>query len=201
MIFHLLRAGKRSTARSIIVLSGLLLIAPAALAVEFHVAPDGNDAWSGKLPRPNAARNDGPLASLTGARDAIRHLQQRGELREAVHVVVAEGRYNSTMPLELYFEDTGTKLAPITYEAAKGAHPVFIHGREIHGWEPGTNGIWHTQLPDVAAGRWYFEQLWVNGRRATRDGPQINLGFTCRTSKKNNSAVPASDRSRRRDKL
>ena len=44
----------------------------AAHAETLYVAPDGNDAWSGRLARPNAGRTDGPLASLQGARDAIR---------------------------------------------------------------------------------------------------------------------------------
>jgi hypothetical protein len=146
----------------------LLATVPAASAIEFYAAPNGSDAWSGKLARPNAARSDGPLATLTGARDAIRQLKQQGQLKEAVKVVVAGGRYDCTASLELNFEDTGTEQAPITYEAAKGAHPVFSNGRVIHGWQPGTNGIWHTHLSDVADGRWYFEQLWVNGQRATR---------------------------------
>ena len=152
-----------------LVMSGLLLwIVPVASAVEFHVAPDGNDVWSGKLVRPNAARTDGPLATLIGARDAIRHLKQAGQLLEPVTVVVAAGRYESLTPLELNFEDTGTASAPITYQAAKDAHPVFSGGRTIKGWQRGTNGVWQAQLPKVAAGHWYFEQLWVNGHRATR---------------------------------
>ena len=36
-------------------------------ALELHVATDGNDAWSGRLARPNETRSDGPLASLEGA--------------------------------------------------------------------------------------------------------------------------------------
>ena len=148
---------------------GLLLgMVSAASAIEFHVAPDGNDAWSGKLPRPNAVHNDGPLATLTGARDAIRQLKRQGQLMEPVKIVVADGRYRITNPIELDFADTGTAKAPISYEAAKGAHPVFSGGRAIHGWQLGTNGIWHAHLADVADGHWYFEQLWVNGRRATR---------------------------------
>lgn len=150
-----------------IVLS-LLVTVSAATAIEFQVAPDGNDAWSGKRLRPNAAHTDGPLATLIGARDAIRHLKQQGPLTEAIHVVVAGGRYECATPLELDLQDSGTAPAPIIYEAAKGARPVFSNGRVIQGWQPGTNGLWHTHLPDVAAGHWYFEQLWVNGRRATR---------------------------------
>ena len=160
---------RRQTTRCGKLLSALVLLAGfAASAVQLHVAPDGNDAWSGRLPRPNAAHNDGPLATLTGARNAIRQLKQAGPLAEAVQVFVAGGRYQNTGPLELDSTDSGTASAPISYEAAPGAHPVFSNGRVIQGWHLGTNGFWQTQLPDVAAGHWYFEQLWVNGHRAMR---------------------------------
>jgi formate dehydrogenase iron-sulfur subunit len=32
-----------------------------------YISPAGNDGWSGRLPEPNAARTDGPLATLVGA--------------------------------------------------------------------------------------------------------------------------------------
>ena len=154
--------------RTIPVILGLLTFIPAASALELHVAPDGNDTWSGRLVRPDSTRDDGPLASLTGARDAIRKLKQQGALSEPVNVIVADGEYKIGAPLELDPEDSGTATAPISYEAAPGAHPVFSGGKIIRGWQPGTNGVWRTQLPEVAAGHWYFEQLWVNGHRAVR---------------------------------
>jgi len=43
-----------------------------------YVSPVGNDAWSGKLASANAAKSDGPLASLAGARSAIRRLKAAG---------------------------------------------------------------------------------------------------------------------------
>ena len=160
---------KRRISRTSAAVVALLWLAVSAVpAMEFQMAPDGNDAWSGKLAHPNAARNDGPLASLTGARNAIRQWKQAGRLSEPITVVVANGQYPFTTPLELDFADTGTALAPISYEAAPGAHPVFSGGRALHGWQLGTNGLWQTHIPDVAAGHWYFEQLWVNGHRATR---------------------------------
>jgi hypothetical protein len=73
-----------------------------------------------------------------------------------------------TAPVDFAPADSGQAGASITYEAAAAAHPVFSGGRSISGWRPGTNGLWKTDLPEVKAGRWYFEQLFVNGRRAVR---------------------------------
>ena len=82
--------------------------------------------------------------------------------------MVSDGLYHLTNALELTAEDSGSADAPITYAAEPGAHPLFSGGREIRGWERGSNQVWHTHISDVATGRWYFEQLWVNGHRATR---------------------------------
>ena len=73
-----------------------------------------------------------------------------------------------TEPLVLTPEDSGTADAPIVYQAATGARPVFSGGRPLRGWQQVEGGLWKLHIPDVAAGRWYFEQLFVNGRRATR---------------------------------
>jgi hypothetical protein len=145
---------------------GLTLVGSAGL--DLHVAPNGNDAWSGTLEQPNATRSDGPLASLTGARDAIRKLKAKGSLHETVHVLVARGHYTFSAPLELIPEDSGTVECPITYEAAPGARPIFSGGKAIRGWQRGAHGRWFAHVPEVAAGKWYFEQLWVNGKRAIR---------------------------------
>ncbi|MBI5819038.1 MAG: right-handed parallel beta-helix repeat-containing protein [Verrucomicrobia bacterium] len=145
-----------------------LALATVAHAVTLHVAPDGNDAWSGALARPNRDRNDGPLASLQGARDAARKLKAAGPLSEPVRVIVAGGNYALTAPLVLTPEDSGTEKCPIIYEAARSAKPVFSGGRRITGWQRGADGVWTAQVPEVKAGQWYFEQLWVNGKRATR---------------------------------
>jgi hypothetical protein len=142
--------------------------AVAAAPTTFYVAPDGNDAWSGKLDRPNAARSDGPLASLVGARDAIRRAKAQGPSVAAIRVVIADGVYRLTAPVVFRPQDGGSPAAPVVYEAAKGAQPMFSGARPIAGFQPGPKGVWSVQVPEVAAGRWYFEQLYVNGRRAVR---------------------------------
>jgi len=136
--------------------------------MELYVAPQGNDQWSGRLARPNADRTDGPLASLQGAREAVRRLKAEGPLREPVRVQVADGIYPLTEPVIFTPEDSGTAECPIIYEAAPGARPVFSGGRAITGFQLGEDGLWVAHLPEVQAGQWTFEQLWVNGRRATR---------------------------------
>ncbi len=139
-----------------------------AVAVTLHVAPDGNDAWTGHLQRPNAEGSDGPLASLAGARDAVRKLKQEGILVEPVRVLFADGVYPALETVTFTVEDSGTEACPITYEAAPGAKPVFSGGKRIGGFQPAEGGVWQARIPEVADGKWMFEQLWVNGRRATR---------------------------------
>jgi len=128
----------------------------------------GNDRWSGRFARPNKERTDGPLASLTGARDAIRRLKSKGRLTEPVRVTVANGTYTLSEPVVFEAEDSGTKEYPIIYEAASGARPVFTGGRIITGFKRGKDGVWQAHIQDVAAGKWYFEQLFIDGRRAVR---------------------------------
>ena len=61
----------------------------AAAGADFYVAPAGDDAWSGRLPKTNADRTDGPFATLERARDAIRQFRATNELARPV-VVQAE---------------------------------------------------------------------------------------------------------------
>jgi hypothetical protein len=137
-------------------------------ALTIYVSTNGNDQWSGRLSQPNKERTDGPVASLNGARDAIRILKAMGTITKPVRVIVVDGTYTLDEPFILIPNDSGTKDCPISYEAAAGAKPVFTGGRVITGFKRGQSGIWQTHIPEVANGKWYFEQLFVNGRRAVR---------------------------------
>jgi len=138
-----------------------LLVACSISAAEMvvHVAPTGNDAADGSRAK--------PVASLIGARDAVRRLRADGKTGP-VRVVVADGTYRIAEPLVLTPDDGGSAEVPVRYEAAPGAKPVFSGGRRITGFQRGENGLWVADVPGVAAGQWYFEQLWVGGRRAQR---------------------------------
>jgi len=131
----------------------------AADPIEIHVAPTGDDAADGSRAK--------PVASLIGARDAVRRLRAAGKAGP-VRVVVADGTYRFAEPLVLTPEDGGSAEAPVRYEAAPGAKPVFSGGRSIAGFKAVGEGVWAAQVPEVAAGRWYFEQLFVDGKRAVR---------------------------------
>jgi len=152
-----------------LLLAAFLLGGPqTGTALTLWVAPDGNDAWSGHPVRPNESRTDGPLASLAGAQKAVRTLKSRGPLKEPVRVLLEQGTYRLTEPVIFTPEDSGTQKCPIIYQAAPGARPVVSGGRVIGGFRPGPDGVWQAHISEVAAGDWYFEQLFVNGRRAQR---------------------------------
>ena len=133
-----------------------------------YVAPTGSDAWSGRLAQASADKMDGPLATLAGARDAVRKLRASGQPAVPVRVLVADGTYPVTDPVDFGPADSGTAEAPVSYEAAGRTKPVIMGGRVLTGWQPDGGGVWTTAIPEVKEGKWYFEQLWVNGRRATR---------------------------------
>lgn len=161
----------------------LAILATVALAwapspvrgITLHVAPNGNDAWSGRLAAPNAARTDGPLATLAGARNAVRAFKTAGCLKEPVTIEFGGGAYRIEQTIEFTPEDSGTAAATITYAAAPGARPVFSGGRQIGGWKR-EGRLWKAEVPAVKQGQWYFHQLFVNGQRRTR-ARTPNLGY------------------------
>jgi len=98
----------------------------------------------------------GPISTPQAARDAA-----RGSPKPA-RIVVADGTYPLTEPLELVAADAATE-----WVAAAGARPVFSGGRRVTGWRE-RDGLWVAPVPGVPSGGRGFEQLWIDGRRATR---------------------------------
>jgi hypothetical protein len=132
--------------------------------IEFHVAPDGSDANSGS--------SDAPFASLETARQAVRTSVAEG-LKSDVLVTLHPGTYRLEKPLVLTGEDSGTHDYSITYSAASleawpDAAPQVTGGRTIEGWKQGEDGVWTARIAEVAAGQWWFRDLYADGRRLTR---------------------------------
>ena len=153
---------------SLLMFSATVAQAADTPAADFFVSPEGKDVWLGTLPAPNADKTDGPLATLQGARDAIRRLKAAGPLEKAVRVLLRDGTYRVTEPIVFAGEDSGSDKAPITYAAWPGEKPVVSGGLAIGGWKKDADGpLWTTTVPAVQEGKWYFRQLFVDGRRAT----------------------------------
>ena len=136
----------------------------------FYVATDGDDQWSGQLDTPNADRSDGPFATLTRARDAVRQLKlaQGGGLTQPVEIQVRAGTYHMDQPLRLSGGDSGTDQFPVTYMAYPGEAPVLSGGRPITDWQPYKDKIVCAKLPETRKGYWWFRQLFCNGKRMIR---------------------------------
>ncbi len=145
------------------------LLVNQSCALRLYVSPQGDDRWSGRYEQTQVGGQDGPLASLSGARDAIRKWRQQGNgANEPVTVIFEDGRYFMARPVVFTKADSGSKDYPVIYKAGHKGEVVFVGGRKIKGWQRGANGIWQARLPLVEQGKWYFCQLYVNGRRAIR---------------------------------
>ncbi len=136
----------------------------------FYIATDGNDRWSGSSATRTGKGSEGPWATLEASRDKIRRLRRQGKITGAIRVRILPGVYRLDRPLVFGPEDGGTATAPVTW-SGHGGRPVISGARVIAGWTRGTiNGVacWQAALPDVAAGRRWFTQLFVNGKRRMR---------------------------------
>ena len=98
----------------------LLLISPATLhaaessgkpTITLHVAPEGNDAWSGSLPEPNPGADDGPLATIPRAQEIVRKLRTQDGLAKPI-VVHIRGVHRLTEPIVITPEDPARPSAP-----------------------------------------------------------------------------------------
>jgi hypothetical protein len=117
---------------------------------DFYISPDGNDTNAGTLEK--------PFATLSHAQAAVRKIAGK----EAVNVFLRGGTYYLPETLIFTAQDSGTKEAPIVYQAYQQEQPVISGGVKLDlKWEPYTNGIFQAQVPaDLKT-----EEIFVNGER------------------------------------
>ncbi|MGE5419412.1 MAG: right-handed parallel beta-helix repeat-containing protein [Chloroflexota bacterium] len=127
---------------------------------KIFLSPEGSDS--------NAGTADSPLASLTAARDKARVLRKNFDLKQPIEIIAMEGEYTMMQPLVLSPADKGTPESPLLFSAGKGKKAVFRGGFEIKGFEKVNENLWKAFIPNVAYYDSYFEQLYVNGKRAVR---------------------------------
>ncbi|MCX7643632.1 MAG: hypothetical protein N2116_07500, partial [Armatimonadetes bacterium] len=96
------------------------------VAINFYVAPNGNNLWSGRLASPNRTKTDGPFATLQRALDAVKALKQRqgGTLKQPVNIYLRSGTYFLSEPITLTPEHSGTEKSPVTIAAYRNEKPV-----------------------------------------------------------------------------
>lgn len=144
-----------------------------AAEAEFFVAPNGNDAWSGRHEAPLAGGTDGPFATPQRAVLAVRELRAaEPERRAPVVVLLRGGTYAMEEPLVFTPEDSGTAESRTVFEAYPGERPVLSGGRALTEWTVGADGRWRTSLPARASAddteEWRFISLYVDSARRCR---------------------------------
>lgn len=125
---------------------------------QFYVATNGDDG--------NPGTRKQPFATISRARDAVREIILTGKDMD-VAVWLAGGEYELTETVLFRPEDGGRPGQTITYGALPGEKPILSGGRRISGWKV-AGKYWTVTLPDVAAGKWDFAQLFVNQQRRSR---------------------------------
>jgi len=135
----------------------LFLFSPFCFGGEWFVAPNGSDTHPGT----QAA----PFATIAKARDVARTAAGPHTIR------LAAGVYELTEPLTFDERDSNVRYI------GEGANTILSGGRSLDGWkkESGVSRpvvlgdeVWYADLPKENGRDLYSEQLFVNGRRATR---------------------------------
>jgi hypothetical protein len=138
---------------------GLLLclgLASCAPQADFYVAVNGDDA--------NPGTKSKPFATVARARDAVRQIHKATpQLAKPIMVFIGGGFYSLKEPLVFTPEDYSTM-----YFANPNDEAILSGGQFITGWREISPGRWEAHLPDVAAGKWNFSQLYVNDQRRPR---------------------------------
>lgn len=137
-------------------------------AADFYVSVTGVDSWSGTRAEPNAEKTDGPFATLTRAREAVRGVIARETNSRSVTVLIRGGDYRLSEPFVLGPGDSGAPDRPVIYAAYPGEHPVISGGTLLGGWERESDELWKVAFSSTEPGPSQIRQLFVNGERRER---------------------------------
>ncbi len=140
----------------------------SAFSQKIYVSPAGADT--------NDATIDNPLATLTAANNKARELRKTMKSDGPLEIIAAGGEYFMMQPLLLTADDSGTPGSPFVFKAEAGSKAIFRGGIQFSGFEKVNDKLWRVFVPQVAYYDSYFEQLYVNGKRAIR-AKTPNEGF------------------------
>ena len=157
-------------AQLIVYMSIVVLLSSMDLAYgqKIYLSPAGNDNNSGSIEK--------PLATITAARDRAREYRESNKVSQPIEIIALEGEYFMFQPLLLTADDNGTSDSPLIFKPEQGTKVVFRGGVKLTGVEMVNEGLWRIFIPQVAWYDSYFDQLFVNDRRAVR-ARTPNAGF------------------------
>lgn len=118
----------------------------------FYVSTNGCDT--------NKGTKASPVKSLHKAKELIK----ASTGKDTAYVYVEAGTYTMSSPLVFDTEDT----RPTVIKGAGMDQTILSGGVEVTGWKPWKNGVWRAKVPQADQYGFTFEQLYVNGKRATR---------------------------------
>jgi hypothetical protein len=151
----------------ILIFAVFFLSAHQGYSQKIFLSPDGNDN--------NPGTTEKPLATLRRAADMAREIR-KADGKQSVEIVALAGEYFMMQPLALTSADAGTADAPLIIRSEPGKKAVFRGGMIISNFEKVNDNLWKAFIPNVAYYDTYFEQLFVNGKRAVR-ARTPNSGF------------------------
>ena len=137
-------------------------------ALIFYVSTTGSDDWSGTRDESNPDGTDGPFATLTRARDAVREARRGAEASCAVSVLVRSGKYFLQETFVLTEEDSGTRECPVVYAAFPGETPVLSGGGRLTGWRTYRAEILMADFPVARDRKHKLRQLFFGGKKQMR---------------------------------
>lgn len=150
-------------------LSGFFFAVINGQETNFYVSSAGNDASDGKSPQT-------AFGTIERAQEAVRKVKENNNNITSVNVFIKGGDYQLSQPLVFKPEDSGSEKMQINWQSMPGEKVQISGGKKITGWKKGKNGIWQTSIPEVKEGKWYFQQIWVNGETRFR-ARTPNSGF------------------------
>jgi len=145
----------------------------------FYLAPNGNDAWSGKLISPNKAGTDGPFATLPHAIEAARKVNRNVQNFAGINLTLRGGTYSLSETVILTEKDAFVNLRSYPNETAR-----LTGGKEITGWKPVTDKAVLSRMDATCRGKVFSADLKANG--ITETGAIVANGWN-----KSNIAGPS----------
>jgi len=129
-----------------------LITGMTGMSQEFYISNTGNDLNPGTFEK--------PFATLFKAQQAVRECSQFR--KSPITVQIKEATYYLPKTLIFTAADSGTKAAPVTFQAYKNGEVIISGGMKLNlEWKIFRGGVFQAAVPKGVA----IDQLFVNGKR------------------------------------